>query len=207
LSYLTAIKQKHNESTTDYIRRFRDTKNWCFNLNISDKDLANLAYSGLSPHLKKLESHTFFDVSQVLQKALDCESRAKESRCFTRNSNKHRIERHINMVEYSSESSDDEETGMCVAEWNWNSKSKPFVCSSLKPTSKNQQDEMRYTFNVTKCDKIFYYLLQDKQIKLSSNNVIPSLEQLKSIHIINGIILILILLTIVMSSVIRFNQS
>jgi hypothetical protein len=52
LSHLTAIKQKHNESVTEYIRRFRDIKNQCFNLNISDKDLADLAYSGLTPHLK-----------------------------------------------------------------------------------------------------------------------------------------------------------
>jgi hypothetical protein len=44
-----------------------DTRNWCFNLNISDKDLADLAYSGLTPHLKdKLESHVFSNVSQVL---------------------------------------------------------------------------------------------------------------------------------------------
>jgi hypothetical protein len=64
LSHLTAIKQKHNEPTTDYNRRFRDIRNWCFNLNIFDKDLVNLAYSGLSPHLKeKLETHVFFYVS------------------------------------------------------------------------------------------------------------------------------------------------
>jgi hypothetical protein len=45
----------------DYIRRFIDTRNQCININISDKDLADLAYSGLCPHLKeKLESHAFF---------------------------------------------------------------------------------------------------------------------------------------------------
>jgi hypothetical protein len=56
LSHLTTIKQKHNESTVEYIRRFRDTRNRCFNLNISDKDLADLAYLGLTLHLKdKLE--------------------------------------------------------------------------------------------------------------------------------------------------------
>jgi hypothetical protein len=60
LSHLTTIKQKHNKPTAHYIRRFRDTRNRCFNLNIFDKDLADLAYSGLSPHLKeKLESHVF----------------------------------------------------------------------------------------------------------------------------------------------------
>jgi hypothetical protein len=47
LSHLTAIRQKHNEPVADYIRRFRDNMNPCFNLNISDKNLANLAYSGL----------------------------------------------------------------------------------------------------------------------------------------------------------------
>jgi hypothetical protein len=120
LSHLTTIKQKHNEPTTDYIRRFRDTRNWCFNLNISDKDLADLTYSALSPHLKeKLESHIFFDVSQVLQRALNRESRVKESRSFPRTSDNPRNECHVNMVEYSSESSDDEEADMCVAEWSW----------------------------------------------------------------------------------------
>jgi hypothetical protein len=89
------------------------------NLNIFDKDLADWAYSGLSPQLKeKLESHVFSDVSQVLQRALDCESRAKESRGFTRSGDKRRNECHVNMVEHSSESSDDEKDDMCVAKWN-----------------------------------------------------------------------------------------
>jgi hypothetical protein len=67
LSHLTTIKQKYNEPTTNYNRRFRDTRNQCFNLNICNKDLDDLAYSGLSSHLKeKLESHIFSDVGQVL---------------------------------------------------------------------------------------------------------------------------------------------
>jgi hypothetical protein len=83
------------------------------------------------------------------------------------------------MVEYSSESSNDEEADMCVAKWNSGSKSKPFVCSSLKPASKSWQDEVCYTFNVAKCDRIFDYLVQEKQIKLPSNHVISLEEQLK----------------------------
>jgi hypothetical protein len=100
-------------------------------LNIFDKDLADLAYSGLTSHLKdKLESQVFSDVSQVLQWALDCESRAKESISFPSSSDKPRNERHVNMAEYSSELLDDEEADMCVVEWSWGSKSKPFVCFS-----------------------------------------------------------------------------
>jgi hypothetical protein len=160
LSHLTGIKQKHNEPATDYIKRFRDTRNQFFNLNIFDKDLVDLAYSELTPHIKeKLESHVFFDVSQVLQWALDYESRDKESKSFPMSNKKPRNERHVNMVEYSSESSDDEEADMCVAKWSWGFKSKPFVCSTLNLVSKIRQDEMRYTFDVTKCDRIFDYLL------------------------------------------------
>jgi hypothetical protein len=125
--------------------------------------VADLAYSGLSSHSKeKLERHLFFYISQVLQRALDCESQVKESRSFPRSSDKLRNECHVNMVEYSSGPSDDEEANMCVAEWNWGSKSKPYICSSLKSASKSRQDEMRYTFDIAKCDKIFDYLLQEK---------------------------------------------
>jgi hypothetical protein len=130
-------------------------------LNISDKDQVDLAYSGLSTHLKeKLENHAFSDVSQVLQRALYCARQAKESRCFPRSSDKPINVRRVNMVEYSSESSDDEEVDMCVAEWIWSSKSKSFICSSLKPACKSRQDEMCYTFDAVKCDRIFDYLLQ-----------------------------------------------
>jgi hypothetical protein len=62
---------------------------------------------------------------------------------------------------------------------------------------------MRYTFDIAKCDRIFDYLLQEKQIKLPSGHVIPSSEQLKKI--VNGINLILMLLMIAMFSVDRFN--
>jgi hypothetical protein len=138
-----------------------------------------LVYSGLTLHLKeKLESHVFSDVNQVLQRALDCESRVKESRNFPRSSEKARSERHVNAVEYSSESLDNEEADMCVAEWSCWSKSKPFVCSILNLASKSQQDEICYTFDVARYDRIFDYLLQENQIKLPSSHVIPSSEQL-----------------------------
>jgi hypothetical protein len=45
--------------------RFRYTRNQCFNLNIYDKDLVDLAYSGLSPHLKeKIECYIFLTLAR-----------------------------------------------------------------------------------------------------------------------------------------------
>lgn len=83
LAHLTSVKQKYNEPVVDYIRRFRDTRNRCFSLALSEKDLAELAHSGLLPHFKeKLEGKIILDVSQVLQQALAQESRAKESKSF-----------------------------------------------------------------------------------------------------------------------------
>jgi hypothetical protein len=201
------MKQNHNEFITDYIRRFRDTRNRWFNLNIYDKDIADLAYSGLSSHLKEeLKSHAFFDVSQVLQRALDCESWAKESRGHTRSSDKSRNKRHDNMAEYRSESSNDEKADKCVAKWNWASKSKPLVCSSLKSASKSQQDEMRYTFDVARCDRIFNYLPWENKLNCQVIMSYYHRNRWKGMLIANGIILILMLLMIAMFSVIRFNR-
>ena len=77
LSHLTSVKQKIHESISEYIRRFRDTRNRCYSLTISDRDLANLAFAGLLDfHKAKLEGQEFLDV-KVLQNALANESRAK----------------------------------------------------------------------------------------------------------------------------------
>jgi hypothetical protein len=51
LSDLTSVRQSRDESVSDYIRRFRDTKNRCFNLTISERDMADLAFNGLRSYL------------------------------------------------------------------------------------------------------------------------------------------------------------
>ena len=61
LSHLTSVKQMRDESINDYIRRFCDTKNQCFNVNLIQKDLADLAFNVLRYHIKdKLEGNDFF---------------------------------------------------------------------------------------------------------------------------------------------------
>ena len=47
LSHLSSVKQKIHEGVSEYIRRFRDTRNRCYSLTISDRDLADLAFAGL----------------------------------------------------------------------------------------------------------------------------------------------------------------
>ena len=56
LTDLTSVRQGRDESIHDYFKRFKDIKNRCLNLSISEKDLANLALAGLRSHFReKLE--------------------------------------------------------------------------------------------------------------------------------------------------------
>ena len=77
LSHLTLVRKKYDESIAEYIRRFRDTKNQCYNLIISKKDLVELALNGLRSHTnEKLEGYKFLTINQVLRRALAQESRS-----------------------------------------------------------------------------------------------------------------------------------
>jgi hypothetical protein len=61
-----------------------------------------------------------------------------------------------------------------VPELVWPTKAKPSVRSHPHST---QKEKVKFTFNITKCDKIFDELLKHGNIKLS--HIIPSVEELK----------------------------
>ena len=46
---LTTIKQRANESGAVFLQRFRETRNLCFSLNLTDDQLATLAVQGMLP--------------------------------------------------------------------------------------------------------------------------------------------------------------
>ena len=54
LSDLASVWQGHDEPASDYFRRFKDIKNRCFNLTVSEKELADLAFDHLRSYLKKI---------------------------------------------------------------------------------------------------------------------------------------------------------
>jgi hypothetical protein len=51
------------------------------------------------------------------------------------------------------------------------------ACSSLQPVQKKRQEEVKFTFNVGKCDKIFDELLKNGNIKI--NHIVPPADELK----------------------------
>jgi hypothetical protein len=98
---------------------------------------------------------------------MTCESRSKE----TSKSASHKM----HLVGYDN--SDDESTDVYTAELVWPGQAKPSACSALQSIRKNRQEEVKFTFNVAKCDKIFDELLKNGNIKLT--HTIPPPDELK----------------------------
>jgi hypothetical protein len=66
LTDLTSVKQGKDKMVSNYLKRFKEVKNCCFNFSISDSDLANLAAKGVKSTLReRLEGVNFY--------LLDCE--------------------------------------------------------------------------------------------------------------------------------------
>jgi hypothetical protein len=59
----------------------------------------------------------------------------------------------------------------------WPKQAKSSACSSLQPVQNKWQDEVKFIFNVGKCDKIFDELLKNSNIKI--NHIVPSTDELK----------------------------
>ena len=64
LTDLTSLRQRNDESVSAFIQRFRDIKNRCYSLVLSDQQLADVAFQGLLPHIKeKYASQKFYSIS------------------------------------------------------------------------------------------------------------------------------------------------
>jgi hypothetical protein len=62
-----SLRLKYTKIILDYLRRFRKVRNRCYNLIIAEKNLADLAFAGLTPYLRdKLDGHEFSDTNQLL---------------------------------------------------------------------------------------------------------------------------------------------
>ena len=104
-SDLTSVRQNRDESVLDYFQRFKAIKNRCFNLSLSERDLADLAYNGLHSYLKeKLKGFDFITVNHLQMRAIGLEFKFKNAKDSFK---PHRSNTHI--VEHDSDCSDDEE--------------------------------------------------------------------------------------------------
>ena len=148
------------------MQRLRDVKNKCYSLVLDDRQLADLAFQGLLPHIKnKCASQEFESLSYLVQRISNQDIKVFEPRKAWN--------KKVSFVDEVVSSDSDEEPVIGLAEWVKNKK--PMSCPF------GQKEPEKFPFDITKADRIFDFLLQEGQIKLSPNHVIPSVEELKKI--------------------------
>jgi Cu/Ag efflux pump CusA len=66
---LATLRQRHNETPMEFLRRFREVKGMCFSLNLPDDQLADMAVAGmLSAIREKLFGMEFDNLGQLSQR-------------------------------------------------------------------------------------------------------------------------------------------
>ncbi|RLN34865.1 putative retrotransposon gag protein [Panicum miliaceum] len=161
LSDLTSLRQRSDEPVMGYIQRFREVRNKCYSLALTDAQLADIAFQGLLPQIKeRYAAQEFESLSQIVHRLSEQEVRLFEQR---RN-----FQKKVAYLE-GSESDGEEEIGLAE----WVKGKKPISC----PFGKKEPET--FGFDTSKADKIFDLLLQEGQIKLSPHHTIPSADQLK----------------------------
>jgi hypothetical protein len=104
LTYLTSVKKGKEESISDYFKSFKEVKNHCFNLSLTDSNLADLAARGLKKALKdRLEGIELHSVANVVVRGMPQELKLNKEK---EHSKPHWS--NVHMIEYDSDSSDDE---------------------------------------------------------------------------------------------------
>jgi hypothetical protein len=172
LTDLTLVRQSKEESVSDYLKCFKEDKNCCFSLSLTDSDLADLAARGLRPAIRdRLEGVEFHTLANVLVRGM-----AQELKINKEKEHSKPCLSNVHMIGYDSDSSDDENE-VYVAEFVCPSKSKASSCASLKLATKGRQEELKFTFDVSKYDHIFDELLKLGNIKIS--HTMPPLDEIK----------------------------
>jgi hypothetical protein len=160
---LTTLKQRHNETPLEFLRRFREVKGMCFSLTLPDDQLADMAVARmLSAVREKLFGMKFDNLGQLSQKLSLMSNRAYEFKKDTRFAKHNDIadiyNQFLERADQMGDSDDDEEVAAAEIMW------------GKEPLSINQrwikQTKGTYDFDVTKADKLFEFLVKEGRIKL-----------------------------------------
>ena len=134
-------------------------------MNLSDGQLAGLTLQGMYPLIReKFKGQDFESLAHLVQRvsAFESQHRTLCKEMFLKGT--------VVMFDpYDVDSDEDEEVS--TVEWTWGKA--PVSC----PWVKEKKDV--YNFDVKKVDRIFDLLLEEKQLRLPANHVIPLAEELK----------------------------
>jgi len=117
ITNLVRLRQHNDESVESFVQRLRDVKNKCYSLVVDDRQLSDLAFQGLLPHIKdKYASQEFESLSHLVQSISDQDIKAFEPRKAWN--------KKVSFVDEATSSDSDEESVISLAEWVKNKKPK-----------------------------------------------------------------------------------
>jgi hypothetical protein len=160
---LTTLKQRHNETPMELLRRFRETKSMRFSLNLPDDQLADMAVAGILPAIREnLLGMEFDNLGQLSHRLSLMSNQAygfKKDSKFAKHSGIADIYNQFLERADQGEEFDDEDE-IVADEMVW----------GKEPLTVNQrwvkQAKGSYDFDVTKADKLFEFLVKEGRIKL-----------------------------------------
>jgi hypothetical protein len=148
----------------EYVQRFREIKNRCYSIRISEKEAVELAILGLVKPVRDLVFQLEFNsLAHLVQKMTVYEQRHPELY-------QDKFKRQVVMVD-AEDSEDDPE----IAVVEWARGAKPMSCKWVK-----QQGPLKgFDFDVNKVEQIFDLLLKEKQLKFPEGFKIPTAQELQ----------------------------
>ena len=164
LTDLANNRQLDGESVSQYIQRFCEIKNRCYLLQLSERNLAELAYNGLAKQIKTIYGPTDFEsVDQLVSKVSAYERAHPE---FLRNKQK----KLVNFVLPKDEGTTEDQDAFLVQ---WTKASKPLHCQWVR-----QPDAAAgYDFDVAKTEQIFDLLMKEGHLAPMLGHQAPSAEE------------------------------
>jgi len=107
---LVRLKQRNDESVESFVQRLWEVKNKCCSLVLDDRQLADLAFQGLLPHIRdKYVSQEFKSLSHLVQRISDQDIKPFEP--------KRAWNKKVSFVDEVASSDSDEEPVIGLAEW------------------------------------------------------------------------------------------
>jgi hypothetical protein len=148
--------------------------NQCYTLTLLETELVSITIRGLIPAIKEKIGFDCPNLAILARKLSSMETQFKYAR-FDRPQKVNNVgyESDLELVDSSDEKVESDE--VVAIDWVWK-------YSEYIPWAKNkstEEEKKKFNFDITKADKIFDYLLEKGQIKLTGNHRIPSAEELK----------------------------
>ncbi|KAK1630410.1 hypothetical protein QYE76_004725 [Lolium multiflorum] len=151
---LAQLRQKRGETVTEYIQRFRNLRNRCYSVRITEKEAVELAVAGLATQLKDMASQADYpSLAHMVQKLSAYEQRHPDLY-------QDKFKRAVVMVD--------------TEEGEWTRGGTPVSCKWVKPPGPPRG----FDFDVTKTEQIFDLLLKEKQLTIPEGLKFPTAQEL-----------------------------